>query len=143
MLRLFDLVAGESDCPRVAYAYRPWHVRLLPFRRKRWFNRNPPVACGLLWQHDGPCVQLVPGDYLPPPLLHPLDMRLVLPAWRCPLCTQNFNSWNAEPVTAFRGCQENWDRVRTEWEWTFQPCGCVGREVPDGHDEAPAVEAGA
>lgn len=141
MIRLSDLVPGESGCPRVAYVRRPWHVRVLPFRRKRWFNQNPPTMCGLLWQHDGPCAPFVPGDYLPPPLLHPLDMLLDPPAWCCPLCKQNFNAWNAEPVTAFRGGQENWDRVRTEWQWSFEPCGCVGREVPDGHDEALAGEA--
>lgn len=127
MLRYADLVPGESPCLRVAYTRRPWHVRLLPFRRKRWLDRNRPVACGLLWQHDSLCVPFVPGDYLPPPILHPLDVLLDPMIWRCPLCKGNFNHWDSEAVTPFRGGRENWDRVRVEQQWTFQPCGCVGR----------------
>lgn len=100
------------------------------------------VPCGLLANHDGEHVPFAPGDYLPPPLLHPLDMWLLLPAWRCPVCTEKFNcSPGAEVVTVFRGDWDNWIRAVPEWQWEFQPCGCVGRAVPDGYDEALAGEA--
>lgn len=104
--------------------------------------------CGLLWRHDGNHVPFVPGEYLPPSLLHPIDVMLAaaadLPWWRCrcPLCGAWSGMPDGEVVTAFRGGPENWDRVRAEWQWTFWPCGCVGRTVPDEHDKAPARKPG-
>lgn len=100
------------------------------------------VLCGLLAGHNGNHVPFVPGDYLPPPLLHPLDVWLLLPAWRCPVCTEKFNySPGADLVTAFRGDCDNWGRAQPEWQWSFHPCGCVGRVVPGERNEAPAGKA--
>lgn len=114
----------------------------------QWLHEDY-TPCGLLAGHDGGHVPFVPGEYLPPPLLHPIDVLLAsaadLPWWRCRclLCGAWSGMPDGELVTPFRGGSENWDQVRAEWQWTFRPCGRVGREVPDEHDEAPAVDAGA
>lgn len=97
-------------------------------------------ACGLLWRYDGDHVPFVPGEYLPPPLLHPLDTVKAAHARCCPLCGGESTPPVAEAVTAFRG---DYDRPSFEWQWAFWPCGCVGRTVPSEHDKAPAVDAGA
>lgn len=90
-------------------------------------------ACGLAdWDHDGDCVWFVPGDYLPPPLLHPLDAfnaGLHRPPWwwmaRCPLCGSGLTFQEAEFTTVtYVG-----DEVREELRWRFEPCGCVAREL--------------
>jgi len=109
MMRLADMTP-ESPCLRLADGYE---------------------QCGLLWQHAGPCVPFTPGDYLPPPILHPLDVavRSMLRSWLCLLCGTQFTSVIAEYVTAFRGEQVNWDRPSFETRLTFLPCGCVGRDV--------------
>lgn len=118
---MLALVPGESPCPALV----------------------GDRACGLLWRHDGDHVPFVPGEYLPPPLLHPLDRMKAVNARCCPLCGGESTPPIAEAVTAFRGEHTNWDRPSFEWQWEFWPCGCVGRTVPDEHDKAPAVEAGA
>lgn len=104
----------ESPCLRVAAGYQP---------------------CGLLWQHSGPCVPFVPGDYLPPPMLHPLDFNMP-PGnrWhmRCPLCRCPAAGWNVDAGTVFRGDNVNWGHASVEWEFTFEPCGCGGRVVLEG-----------
>jgi len=104
----------ESPCPRIAAGCQP---------------------CGLLWQHPGPCVPFAPGDYLTPPMLHPLDFNTPPSSWwhmLCPLCRRRTAGWNASAVTVFRGDSVNWDRPSVEWEFTFEPCGCVGRVVVEG-----------
>ena len=124
-MRLSDLTP-DSPCPRIAAGQRY-------FGRWRWHREYGP--CGLLWQHPGPCVLFAPGDYLPPPMLHPLDLdRATADRWRllCPLCWCRVSGWNSDAVTAFRGDSVNWDRPSAEWEFTFEPCGCVGRVVVDG-----------
>lgn len=108
MIRLQDLTPTDP-CPRVAAGYEP---------------------CGLLWQHPGPCRPFVPGDYLPPPLLHPLDALLAdLLGRRCPLCGVVVVQVDADFVTAFRGEQTNWDRPSLETQLTFWPCRCVVRVI--------------
>lgn len=111
-MRLADLTP-DDPCPRIAAGYE---------------------RCGLLWQHPGLCVPFTPGDYLPPPILHPLDaaVRSMLRLWLCPLCDAGFVSVVADYVTAFRGEQSNWDRPSVETQLTFLPCGCVAREVEPG-----------
>lgn len=108
------LVPGVSPCPALA-------------------GDHP---CGLLWRHDGGHVPFLPGEYLPPPLLHPLDLLLLGVAapqgCRCPLCGQWAGAPDCELVTPFRGAPENWGRARAEWQWTFLPCGCTGRETSGG-----------
>lgn len=85
------------------------------------------VPCGLLWCHDGPCVPFVPGGYLPPPILHPLDEWLARRLWRCPLCWRSINAVNAEYLTVFR--QGQGDQLSEETEITCWPCECVVRDV--------------
>lgn len=109
-VRLVDLTP-ESPCPRVADGYE---------------------LCGLLWQHPGPCVPFVPGDYLAPLLLHPLDLGTALAdRWHmlCPMCWRRVTDWDAPLSTVSRGGSINWDRPSVEYEFTFQPCGCVGRVI--------------
>lgn len=116
----------ESPCPRIAADQRYYD-------RWRWHRDFGP--CGLLWQHPGPCVPFVPGDYLPPPLLHPLDLgRALADRWRllCPICWRPVTDWDAPLSTVFRGGSINWDRPSVEYEPMFQPCGCVGRVVVEG-----------
>jgi len=104
----------NTPCPHITAGYQP---------------------CGLLWQHPGPCVPFVPGEYLPPPMLHPVDFSTALGSrWymRCPLCRRPTTGWNASTGTVFRGDSVNWDRPSAEWEFTFEPCGCVGRVIVEG-----------
>lgn len=108
----------------------------------QWLHEDYTL-CGLLAGHLGDHVPFVPGEYLPPPLLHPLDAFKAAHARRCLLCGNESTPPVAEAVTAFRGEHANWDRASFEWQWRFWPCGCVVRTVPSGHDEAPAREAGA
>jgi len=120
MMHLPDLPPG-SPCLGMAASRRYWD-------RWRWQRVYGP--CGLLWQHPGPCVLFAPGDYLPPPLLHPLDTLFAPPfTWRCPLCGDAVKSVNEDYVTAFRGRRADWDWALPETQLTFWPCGCVGREI--------------
>lgn len=112
-MRLADLVPGVSACLRVA------------------IQDGQPVACGLLHCHDGACVPFTPGDYLPPPILHPLYLRLLPMVWICPLCGAHVTTILEETVLPFRGDSENWDRVRPESQLTYSPCGCAGRILLD------------
>lgn len=121
MIQLTDM-PPDNQCLRIAVR----RVRMKWWRRRR----REYVQCGLLWRHPGPCMPFVPGDYLPPPLLHPLDVLLPMQAWRCPLCGDPVSALPmAELVTAFRGDHVNWDRAQPEWQWTFWPCGCVVRDI--------------
>lgn len=109
------LTPGIDGCPRIAEGFDP---------------------CGLLYGHDGPCASFVPGNYLPPLLLHPLDWWAAFRTWPwalwCPLCRCRASGFSdADFVTAFRGEQANWDRPSHEWQITFQPCGCVARTIDD------------
>lgn len=108
----------------------------------QWLHEDYTL-CGLLAGHLGDHVPFVPGEYLPPPLLHPLDAFKAAHARRCLLCGNESTPPVAEAVTAFRGEHANWDRASFEWQWTFWPCGHLVRTVPGGHAEAPARESGA
>jgi len=104
----------DTPCPRIVASFEP---------------------CGLLRQHPGPCVPFVPGEYLPPPMLHPLDFSMPpAPRWHmmCPLCWRPTTGWNASAGTVFRGDSVNWNQPSAEWEFKFEPCGCVGRVVVEG-----------
>lgn len=90
--------------------------------------------CGLWCCHDGPCLPYTPGEYLPEPMLHPLDLlrmrRAVFPWWRCPLCSRLTASDRAEdPVSMIRWDGAGWREPETETAWEFTPCGCVGRVI--------------
>ncbi|MFI9005092.1 hypothetical protein [Streptomyces sp. NPDC053541] len=87
------------------------------------------ALCGLDRGHDGDHLPYVPGGYLPPPLLTPLDLlglvRQARPA--CPLCGARVTSiWCDGPVVVYRELE---DVGSTECEWSFGPCGCKGREI--------------
>lgn len=103
--------------------------------------------CGLWCGHDGDHVPYTPGDYLQPPLLHPLDrIRLLfLGDDRCPLCGAwaGFQPWSSR-VTGWTCTVEPRRRQlprgpsayivsKKEWRWEhrfqFDPCGCVGVEM--------------
>ncbi|MGW1744571.1 hypothetical protein ACWCRD_02915 [Streptomyces sp. NPDC002092] len=101
--------------------------------------------CGLWCGHDADHVPYTPGDYLPTPLLHPLDVAAIL-LWgfkRCPLCKASvaFRPWG-NVVTGWycEGPTQVWRLtgppawvVGPEWQWEyawrFEPCGCEGREL--------------
>lgn len=103
-------LAGEHQCCRVVNA----------------------VQCGLWCCHDGRCVDYGPGDYLPLPLIGPLDRLLLGPArwpWmRCPLCGTQVDDVLCEHTTVMRWDDDGW-QGSPEFEWRFSPCGCEGREV--------------
>jgi len=103
------------------------------------------TQCGLWCGHDGDHVPYTPGDYLPAPLLHPLDIAAIVlwGAKRCPLCKTSveFQPW-ANVVTGWscEGPTQVWRltgppawAVGPEWQWEyawrFEPCGCEGREL--------------
>jgi hypothetical protein len=108
--------------------------------------------CGLWWRHDGEHVPFV-GDYLPPPLLHPLDARLVpiraretgtaCPnghggRWFEPFPGRRWwiePSYQVEATTALRHFVDgHWLAPQTELEWRFEPCGCTFREIVTAPD---------
>lgn len=87
--------------------------------------------CGLWCGHDGDHTSYVPGAYLPPPIIGPLD---VLPIalrrpGRCPLCRRRVDSYRAEETLALRDVGDGWREPEHETEWRFEPCGCEGREI--------------
>lgn len=87
-------------------------------------------ACELDRGHDGDHLPYVPGCYLPPPLVTPLDLLRPL-HWllgtTCPLCGGKANAVSCEgPVLVFR---EDDQQGVLECEWRFGPCGCTGREI--------------
>lgn len=103
-------------------------------------------ACGLAdWDHDGECVWFVPGGYLPPPLITPLDWLDAgwkgpwSPGWRwqCPICRTPGDTAYSEPTLAIYGDAE--DAERNEIRWEFRPCGCEGREFA-GDDATPGSD---
>jgi hypothetical protein len=103
-----------------------------------WIVAPEYVQCGLWCGHDGAHLPYVPGEYLPVPELHPLDvLRLTaLSPWRpwwlvtCPVCGTDTKSWlthrEAGDLATFVGGE--WRVQRVLW-WRFQPCGCEAREV--------------
>src|SRR5690348_14925945 len=90
--------------------------------------------CGLWCCHDGACLPYTPGEYLPEPMLHPLDLlrmrRAVFPWWRCPLCSRlTASDYAGDPVSMIRWDGAGWREPETEIAWQFTPCGCVGRVI--------------
>ncbi|MFI1030746.1 hypothetical protein [Streptomyces sp. NPDC020951] len=86
--------------------------------------------CELDRGHDGDHLPYVPGCYLPPPLITPLDL-LHLAHWplrtACLLCGRRVDAVSCDgPTLTFR---EGDGRGDVECEWRFGPCGCVGREL--------------
>lgn len=89
--------------------------------------------CGLEWGHDGDHTWYTPGDYLPPPLIHPLAFYDAgwLRGWqprRCPLCGRSLWNAAAENTHVFYGST---DECRHELRYQFSPCGCEGRVTID------------
>jgi hypothetical protein len=91
--------------------------------------------CGLWCGHDGDHLGYVPGNYLPPPLIGPLDvLRVQFRVLRCPMCGRapkrrwEFHASVERPVTACRGSGED-VQVTLEAQWRFSPCGCEAREI--------------
>lgn len=104
--------------------------------------------CGLIYGHDGDHVPFVPGDYLPAPILHPLDRLLVRVRGhsRVRLCPNG-----CSPLRVLRWIYGNYiaDLSEVYWEapsaWhyvddevphvefqvmvRFGPCGCEFREI--------------
>lgn len=87
--------------------------------------------CGLWCGHDGDHIPYMPGAYLPPPLIGPLDVLPVAlrTAGRCPLCRKRVDEYRAEEMLAFRDVGDGWRGPEREIEWRFGPCGCEGREI--------------
>lgn len=104
--------------------------------------------CGLLFGHDGPCTQYVPGHYLPLPILHPLDRLLVCiravdgvrlcPNGCSPLrrlrCMwgdyiSDLTSISRDPLTQVVYTTDEDKHVEQESPIRFEPCGCEFREI--------------
>lgn len=90
--------------------------------------------CGLEHRHADDHVPFVPGEYLPPPMLHPLDVLLLvrrrLP--RCPACgvLPSVVEIDTQVTHAFRHFEDGaWGEPELEIEWRFDPCGHEAREV--------------
>lgn len=111
-----------------------------------WFDAEA-LQCGLYSKHDGPCTPNV-GDYLPPPILHPLDAWLVRVrqyatgrpcpnghggAWYSPFPGRRLwtdPSYGIEWTTMFRHFEDGaWLPPESEALWRFEPCGCEFREI--------------
>lgn len=93
--------------------------------------------CGLWCGHDGDHLGYVPGGYLPPPLIGPLDVLRVSGRFRvrrCPVCGRTPKHWwefdasVESPVSAYRRSGEDW-QMTLESLWSFSPCGCEAREI--------------
>lgn len=86
--------------------------------------------CGLWCGHDGDHTPHQIGDYLPPPLLTPLDLlalRLAEFLKNCPLCSATVETVDVGPSLVFR--EGHAFDSEMENEWFFWPCGCEGREL--------------
>lgn len=102
-------------------------------------TRDGAVQCGLYCGHDGDHLDYLPGEYLPPPLLHPLDVlplyvsSMRLPWWiiACPICGRQQHSWNVDMEAAQLVGRRDGDGWRCESEtwWRFEVCGCEAREL--------------
>jgi hypothetical protein len=82
------------------------------------------VQCGLWCGHDEDHLSLVPGEYLPVPLV------LLLPGRRgvCPLCGEKARAFGDGPFQVFRRDGDGF-RATTEVSVRFVPCGCEGRQI--------------
>lgn len=96
--------------------------------------------CGLWCGHRGDHLGYVPGEYLLPPLIGPLDvLRLRFRVLRCPVCgwapkrrRWEFNASVLSPVAWWRR-DDGGDLQMTQGaSWQFDPCGCEGREILEG-----------
>lgn len=95
--------------------------------------------CGLWCGHDGDHLPFTPGGYLPPPMLHPLDILLLsrTRAPRCPVCGIRLRlgdfGYEWEVTHAFRHFEDGqWGEPELEIDWWFGPCGHEVREIlPD------------
>lgn len=88
-----------------------------------WIDGDP-YLCGLAHGHHGGHVPFV-GDYLPPPILHPLATIN-----RCPVCGQWCRPERGGPVLVMRHFEGGeWLPGETEFGWLFQPCGHEAREI--------------
>lgn len=92
--------------------------------------------CGLWCGHDGEHLPFTPGVYLPPPMLHPLDVLLLsrTVAPRCPVCGIRLRlgdfDYEREVAHAFRHFEDGqWSEPELESELRFSPCGCEAREI--------------
>lgn len=104
--------------------------------------------CGLWLGHAGACTPNV-GDYLPPPMLHPLDARLVAVRGRVDgvLCPNGHGgAWSSPfpgrrwwmepsvsvvgPVMPLRHWEDGgWVASAPEMAWRFLPCECEFRQI--------------
>ncbi|MFC8156322.1 hypothetical protein ACFUO0_20105 [Streptomyces cinereoruber] len=85
--------------------------------------------CELDRGHDGDHLPYVPGEYLPLPLITPLDvLGLTLrPRPVCPLCGTRCTLISYDhPGVIYREFE---GEGSVECEWRFGPCGCRGREI--------------
>lgn len=86
--------------------------------------------CGLWCGHGADHTPYQIGEYLPPPLLTPIDLlplHLVGHLKNCPLCGATVETINVGPALVFR--DGRFGEAETENEWCFWPCGCEGREL--------------
>lgn len=97
------------------------------------------VQCGLWCGHDEDHVPFVPGGYLPEQLLGPLQLPPPIRRVRfgpavgmfvlCPMCAGPLSAWDCEgPGRVARADGDGW-RSELELQWSFDPCGCRGREI--------------
>jgi hypothetical protein len=101
--------------------------------------------CGLWCGHDGDHTPYVPGAYLPPPIIGPLELLTPLRRSRwphviCPLCQTPADQVSCGAL--FRVHRDSdgstsWNEHGegpgdSEYLWRFEPCGCEGRELLDG-----------
>ena len=89
------------------------------------------TKCGLLRDHDEHHLPWTPGSYLPDPIIHPLDLRLIIVSrrWRCPegCPISGFMCWEPKTVHVMQGSE--WIADRCEQLWLFDPCQHQYREV--------------
>jgi hypothetical protein len=118
-------------------------------RQCQWVYGEEYDQCGLLVGHDGDHVPFTPGEYLPAPLLDPVEELLV--RWRyvsdcdlvCPNgCTRYaagrsmWGPWrhdafdmSKEPTIAHIWTGDDW-HVTDQLNITMSPCGCEFRQIP-------------
>jgi hypothetical protein len=98
--------------------------------------------CGLWCGHDGDHAPYMPGAYLPPPIISPLDLlALQLGQWphlACPLCRARTDAVSCD--RAFHVARDGDGNVTwyereadspgdIEQAWRFNPCGCEARQL--------------
>lgn len=103
------------------------------------FEDGELFHCGLLFRHAGQCVPFVPGVYLQPSIVHPLDLRPYGQQWRwrCPEGCLTIGFDSEDPTHHMHHDGTDWVLHDVSVVFCFDPCGHEFRISPWLDDDEP------